>query len=477
VGQGFGAIFRVGGEAAAEKAAAADAAAAKSKEGHALNEKADFAGARDAFHEAYRMCPPDGEFAKQSAICLFSAGNMALKANDLTGAKTRYDELLALPSLDPTLRTKVLEKAAAVEEATAAAAAAEAELKRPLWNMSTWDMSGVFGHSLDDKAQAAETSAAAEREALVKAEKAAAAEKEAGAKSQLRSKLWESGRLDLSLFAHASGALPIIEVAPAAAPSASEPQPMPPPPFGSYPLAEVERLGGALVHSVLEHIQERTNWSLLPTPPPPWAWRWEPGELAVNGNLTDVLDPLISFLEQNGFHIKQDKLSMHIDQDMLVVKEASSPPLPPPRGAKVQARNSASGSSAPATPIQRAVTVPTLGLFSNGIEFASAAFTKWDRHLKTALKSFLNRSLGDEREPLRTGFGFGTEWNVEAVTALQIFLKKNGAADLEVTQRMGLDGNALFGVCDNDPTIMALQAFLNRQMVPFEGSTSARDRF
>ena len=114
---------------------------------------------------------------------------------------------------------------------------------------------------------------------------------------------------------------------------------------------------------------------------------------------------------------------------------------------------------------------------SNGIEFASAAFTKWDRHLKTALKSFLNAnlasSLGDEREPLRTGFGFGTEWNVEAVTALQIFLKKNGAADLEVTQRMGLDGNALFGVCDNDPTIMALQAFLNRQMVPFEGSTSA----
>jgi len=74
--------------------------------------------------------------------------------------------------------------------------------------------------------------------------------------------------------------------------------------------------------------------------------------------------------------------------------------------------------------------------------------------------------LGDEREPLRTGFGFGTEWNVEAVTALQIFLKKNGAADLEITQRMGLDGNALFGVCDKDPTIMALQAFLNRQLVP-----------
>ena len=174
---------------------------------------------------------------------------------------------------------------------------------------------------------------------------------------------------------------------------------------------------------------------------------------------------------------------MHIDQDMLVVKEASSPPLPPPRGAKVQARNSAPGSSAPATPIQRAVTVPTLGLFSNGIEFASAAFTKWDRHLKTALKSFLNanlnRSLGDdEREPLRTGFGFGTEWNVEAVTALQIFLKKNGAADLKITQRMGLDGNALFGVCDNDPTIMALQAFLNRQLVSFEGvgSTSGWGR-
>ena len=64
------------------------------------------------------------------------------------------------------------------------------------------------------------------------------------------------------------------------------------------------------------------------------------------------------------------------------------------------------------------------------------------------------------------------------MTALQIFLKKNGAADLKITQRMGLDGNALFGVCDNDPTIMALQAFLNRQMVSFEGvgSTSGWGR-
>jgi hypothetical protein len=146
----------------------------------------------------------------------------------------------------------------------------------------------------------------------------------------------------------------------------------------------------------------------LGKPPPQWAWRWEPGELTVNGNLKDVLDPLVSFLRQNGFPIKQDDL-----------------------------------------------------------------FTKWDRHLKTVLKSFLNANgavrdpldrLG-RREPLRTGNGFGTEWNVEAVTALQTFLKNNGADDLEITQRMGLNGDVLFGVCDNDPTIMALQGFLNRQMV------------
>jgi hypothetical protein len=31
---------------------------------------------------------------------------------------------------------------------------------------------------------------------------------------------------------------------------------------------------------------------------------------------------------------------------------------------------------------------------------------------------------------------------------------------------MGLNGDVLFGVCDNDPTIMALQGFLNRQMLP-----------
>ena len=51
------------------------------------------------------------------------------------------------------------------------------------------------------------------------------------------------------------------------------------------------------------------------------------------------------------------------------------------------------------------------------------------------------------------------------MTALQIFLKNNGADDLEITNQMGLSGHALFGVCDKDPTIMALQAFLNRQLV------------
>ena len=65
-----------------------------------------------------------------------------------------------------------------------------------------------------------------------------------------------------------------------------------------------------------------------------------------------------------------------------------------------------------------------------------------------------------------TGFRIGMEWNIEVVTALQIFLKKHGADDLEITQRMGLNGDALFSVCANDPTIMALQGFLNRQMLP-----------
>jgi hypothetical protein len=183
-----------------------------------------------------------------------------------------------------------------------------------------------------------------------------------------------------------------------------------------------------------------------------WPWRWEPGELAIDGSLQHVLEPLASFLEQNGIEVKHDKLAMHVEEDMLVVSE----PVSPVRGAATQIHRSQ-------------VHVPTLNVFCNGIEFANAAFSKWDRHLKTALKRFLNANLasswGYGCTPLRTGFGFGTEWNGEAVTALQIFLKNNGADDLEITNQMGLSGHALFGVCDKDPTIMALQAFLNRQLV------------
>ena len=183
-----------------------------------------------------------------------------------------------------------------------------------------------------------------------------------------------------------------------------------------------------------------------------WPWRWEPGELAIDGSLQHVLEPLASFLEQNGIEVKHDKLAMHVEEDMLVVSE----PVSPVRGAVTQIHRSQ-------------VHVPTLNVFCNGIEFANAAFSKWDRHLKTALKRFLNANLasswGYGCTPLRTGFGFGTEWNGEAVTALQIFLKNNGADDLEITNQMGLSGHALFGVCDKDPTIMALQAFLNRQLV------------
>ena len=197
-----------------------------------------------------------------------------------------------------------------------------------------------------------------------------------------------------------------------------------------------------------------------------WPWRWEPGELAIDGSLQHVLEPLAAFLEQNGFPVKHDKLAMYFEEEYLVVSD----PVSPARGEGGGGEGWGGEGGLRSPHRSPEVQVPTLNVFSNGIEFASAAFTKWDRHLKTALKCFLNANLasswGDERELLRTGFGFGTEWNVEAVTALQIFLKKNGAADLEITQRMGLDGNALFGVCDKDPTIMALQAFLNRQLVP-----------
>ena len=76
------------------------------------------------------------------------------------------------------------------------------------------------------------------------------------------------------------------------------------------------------------------------------------------------------------------------------------------------------------------------------------------------------RSGGDGKSDVRLPLSTGTVRTNELVTALQTFLKNNGADDLEITHRMGLNGDVLFGVCDNDPTIMALQGFLNRQMLP-----------
>jgi hypothetical protein len=96
--------------AAPDVASDVPAAKAMAREGHVLNEKADYGGARDAFHEAYRTCPQGAEFAKEKANLLFSAANMALKANDVLGAKVRYDELLRLASLEDglaALRAKV----------------------------------------------------------------------------------------------------------------------------------------------------------------------------------------------------------------------------------------------------------------------------------------------------------------------------------------------------------------------------------
>jgi len=145
-----------------------------------------------------------------------------------------------------------------------------------------------------------------------------------------------------------------------------------------------------------------------------------------------------------------------------------------------------------------------------GPEGATHTFGTWDHQLKVSLKRFLNdhvkRLLNDRdsepraaRDAPRASHTFlnesDDEWNAEAIGALQRFLNANGhvgevsldvsgrmsskplegprsppkppdtsSKPLEVSGRMGLFGVAMFGVSEADPTVAALQRFLNGQM-------------
>ncbi len=99
-----------GKDAAVSEAEAQAEARAKAREGHAANSVEDFVGARRLFEEAYNLMPDDASQATERATYLFSAANMAVKASEHTDAKTMYERVLALPNLDPSLRTKVQDK-------------------------------------------------------------------------------------------------------------------------------------------------------------------------------------------------------------------------------------------------------------------------------------------------------------------------------------------------------------------------------
>ena len=87
--------------------------------------------------------------------------------------------------------------------------------------------------------------------------------------------------------------------------------------------------------------------------------------------------------------------------------------------------------------------------------------TPWDAALQSALKRFLN--VHGATPPLLTPSW--PEWNLEAVCALQVFLKEQGATTLEVTGLMrGMP--TLFGLSqESDLTVRALQEFLLAFMI------------
>jgi hypothetical protein len=234
----------------------------------------------------------------------------------------------------------------------------------------------------------------------------------------------------------------------------------------AFPDAMDEQAAGVMENALYAAFPEPpAARELLAKSPPEWPWWWEVGDLTVNGNLKDVLDPLASFLVQNGFGNEAEELVVHIPP----FQSIGNHPL-------TTALKRFLKSHAEETLAERLECLSA----RRGIEShakgaplccgARHAQKPDERHARLLIESPC-----DVRSPQResaelpnmdTGFRFGMEWNVEVVTALQIFLKKHGADDLEITQRMGLNGDALFSVCANDPTIMALQGFLNRQMLP-----------
>ena len=100
-------------------------------------------------------------------------------------------------------------------------------------------------------------------------------------------------------------------------------------------------------------------------------------------------------------------------------------------------------------------------LVTEGIEWASATTTGWDRHCKAALVKFLNQQGFDAGKEGKQWFGMG--WGKKSCTAFQEFLKAQGTYNGEITGTMGLGaiGSNWKG---NDPTIKALQEFLNSQL-------------
>jgi hypothetical protein len=249
--------------------------------------------------------------------------------------------------------------------------------------------------------------------------------------------------------------------------------------------------------------------------PTQWRFCWAPGPLAVDGNLQPTLAPLAHLLKQYGFLAEDGRSSANHIADGVIVSlerspegwvakpsgvvpeikpeikplskieaEPTSPPQSPMKGyqggfgdqlgAQI---TSPFSESLVVTPKPTGVWGKVVDVFNdvrkvsdslnNGHEFIVAAVTPWDRHLKTAFKHFLNAN--GATPPLRTGYGLGTEWNIEAITALQSFLRARGFTELALTNKMGLFGTVAFGWCEDDPTTKALQLFLNTQMVGSDG--------
>ena len=243
--------------------------------------------------------------------------------------------------------------------------------------------------------------------------------------------------------------------------------------------------------------------------PAEWPWWWEPGELAIDGSLELILDPLASFLEQNGFQVDEERVADHKTPFMPLffgskwnspLKTALIGFLKKSEGSRSVIGCNLSGMS-PIVGVRDPRYDSTPGIAKELVD--EVAFeaqhgckprtcAEWgevwaDHERHAALRKVAKekeakeeaaaihvssdatvviRSGGDGKSDVRLPLSTGTVRTDELVTALQTFLKNNGADDLEITHRMGLNGDVLFGVCDNDPTIMALQGFLNRQMLP-----------